>query len=267
MAERAEASPRAGSAHETDVRGRAVIVTGAGQGIGRTYALEFARAGASVLVSDIDGDSAGSVAEEIAAEGGRAVAGICDVGDPESTRAMAAEALDAFGRIDVLINNAALFTPLGRCGFEEIALDEWEAVMRVNVTGSMLCARAVLPVMRAARWGRIVNISSSTVPLGLPFFLHYVTSKAAVIGMTRAMARELGGDGITVNSILPGLIETEIDNPGRTDALRQRVLDMQCVKILGEPSNLVGMILFLASPASSYLTGQSIAVDGGAVHL
>ena len=180
---------------------------------------------------------------------------------------MAAQALDAFGRIDVLINNAALFTPLGRCGFEDIALDEWEAVMRVNVTGSMLCARAVLPVMRAARWGRIVNISSSTVPLGLPFFLHYVTSKAAVIGMTRAMARELGGDGITVNSVLPGLIETEIDNPGRTDALRQRVLDMQCVKILGEPTNLVGMILFLASPASSYLTGQSIAVDGGAVHL
>jgi len=140
-------------------------------------------------------------------------------------------------------------------------------VMRVNVTGSMLCARAVLPVMRAAKWGRIVNISSSTVPLGLPFFLHYVTSKAAVIGMTRAMARELGGDGITVNSVLPGLIETEIDNPGRTDALRQRVLDMQCVKILGEPTNLVGMILFLASPASGYLTGQSIAVDGGAVHL
>ena len=263
----AEQAARTGSAYETDVRGRVVIVTGAGQGIGRRYALEFARAGAAVVVGDIDAENAESVAAEIDGEGGRAVAARCDVGDPESARAMAAQAFDAFGRIDVLINNAALFTPLGRCGFEDIALDEWEAVMRVNVTGSMLCARAVLPVMRAAKWGRIVNISSSTVPLGLPFFLHYVTSKAAVIGMTRAMARELGGDGITVNAILPGLIETEIDNPGRTDATRQRVLDMQCVKILGEPTNLVGMILFLASPASGYLTGQSIAVDGGSVHL
>ena len=268
MAEQAEmATANGGSAFAADVRGRCAIVTGAGQGIGRIYALEFARAGASVLVSDLDGGNAESVVSEIASEGGRAIAATADVADPESTRAMAAAALDAFGRIDVLINNAAIFTPLGRCGFEDIALDEWEAVMRVNVTGTMLCARAVLPVMRAAKWGRIVNISSATVPLGLPYFLHYVTSKAAVIGMTRAMARELGGDGITVNAVLPGLIETEVENPGRTDALRQRVLDMQCIKFLGEPVNLVGMILFLASPASGYLTGQSIAVDGGAVHL
>ena len=139
--------------------------------------------------------------------------------------------------------------------------------MRVNVTGPMLCARAVLPSMRKAGWGRIVNISSSTVPLGLPGFMHYVTSKAAVIGMTRTMARELGGAGITVNAILPGLIETEVENAGRTDAVRQKVLDIQCLKFLGEPTNLVGMLLFLASPASSYLTGQSIAVDGGSVHL
>ncbi len=263
-----QAEPAAGgSAFATDVRGRAVIVTGAGQGIGRTYALEFARAGASVTVADLDGNNAAAVADEIAADGGCSCSVRCDVGDPDSTRAMAERALAAFGRIDVLINNAALFTPLGRCGFEDIALDEWDAVMRVNVTGSMLCARAVLPAMRAARWGRIVNISSSTVPLGLPYFMHYVTSKAAVIGMTRAMARELGSDGITVNAILPGLIETEVDNPGRTDVVRQKILDIQCVKFLGEPANLVGMMLFLASPASGYLTGQSIAVDGGSVHL
>ena len=256
-----------GSAFETDVRGRAVVVTGAGQGIGRVYAREFARAGADVLVSDIKGENAASVAREITEAGGRASAAATDVGDPDSAREMAEAARRAFGRIDVLVNNAAIFTALGRRGFEDIPIEEWNDVMRVNVTGSMLCARAVLPSMREARWGRIINISSSTVPLGLPGFMHYVTSKAAVIGMTRTMARELGGDGITVNAILPGLIETEVENAGRTDAVRQKVLDIQCLKFLGEPTNLVGMLLFLASPASGYLTGQSIAVDGGSVHL
>ena len=252
---------------ETNVRGRAVVVTGAGQGIGRVYAREFARAGARVVVSDIDAENAARVADEISREGGQSRAAAADVGDPDSVRAMFAAARDAFGRLEVLVNNAAIFSQLGRSGFEDIPLDEWERVLRVNVTGSMLCARAALPDMRAAGWGRIVNISSSTVPLGMAGFLHYVTSKAAVIGMTRSMARELGGDGITVNAILPGLIETEVDNQGRTDAVRQRVLDMQCVKHLGEPGDLVGMLLFLASPASGYLTGQSIAVDGGCVHL
>lgn len=261
-----EAAAAKGSEFETDVRGRAVVVTGAGQGIGRRYALEFARAGARVVAADLDEGNARSVADEIAADGGVARAASVDVADPDSARSLAAATLDAYGRIDALINNAALFTPLGRCNFEDIPLDEWERVMTVNVTGSMLCARAVVPAMREAGWGRIVNISSSTVPMGLPYFLHYVTSKSAVVGMTRAMARELGKDGITVNAILPGLIETEVDNPGRTDAVREKVLEMQCLKFLGRPENLVGMLLFLASPASGYLTGQSLVVDGGCVH-
>ena len=167
----------------------------------------------------------------------------------------------------MLINNAAIFTPLGRQPFDEIPLDEWERVMRVNVTGSFLCAKAVAPAMRTAKWGRIINISSSTVPLGLPMFAHYVTSKAAVIGLTRVMARELGPHGITVNAVLPGLTETEVDNPGRTDAMRQKVLDMQCVKRLEQPDDLVSTLLFLASPSSAFITGQSLLVDGGAAHL
>ena len=249
------------------VEGRVVIITGAGQGIGRTYAHHFAKAGAIPVVAELNAQNGQKVASEIEADGGRALAVSTDVTSPDSAEQMVAAAMEAFGRVDVLINNAAIFSQLTRRGFEDIPLDEWEDVMRVNVTGSMLCARAVLPAMRKANWGRIINISSSTVPLGLPLFTHYVTSKAAVVGMTRAMARELGPDGITVNAIMPGLTETEVDNAGRTDAVRQKVVDMQAVKRLEVPEDLVGMLLFLASPASGFITGQSLAVDGGSAFL
>ena len=247
--------------------GKTAIITGGGQGIGRAYALAFAQEGANVVVADLDGANAESVVGEIAAAGGSAISVQADVGDPASVEGMAAAAREAFGGTDVLLNNAAIFTRLGRCGFEDIPLEEWDRVMRVNVTGGMLCAAAVLPDMRAKKQGRIINVSSSTVPMGLPWFMHYVTSKSAVIGMTRVMARELGTDGITVNAIMPGLIETEVENTGRTDAIRARVTDLQCVKELGTPGDLTGLAVFLASDASGYITGQTIAADGGSVHL
>lgn len=244
------------------------MITGAGQGIGRVYAREFARAGAKVCVAELDVENGAAVAAEIVKEGGRAIAVRTDVGSPDSVRAAVAKISDAWGPVEVLINNAAVFTALSRHPFDEIPFDEWEHVMRVNVTGTWLCAGAVAAGMRKARWGRIINISSSTVPLGMPpMFMHYVTSKTAVIGLTRTMATELGPHGVTVNCILPGLTETEVETPGRTDAMRSKIIEMQRVKRLGVPEDLVGMLLFLASPASDFVTGQSLLVDGGSALL
>ena len=257
----------AGIIDNISVAGRVVMITGAGQGIGRTYAREFARAGARVAIAEINADKAAAVAAEIAAEGGSAFAIATDVGSADSVRAAVAAIEAALGPVSVLINNAALYTTLDRRPFDEIPLDEWQRVMHVNVTGSWLCASAVAAGMRRAGWGRIINISSSTVPLGLPMMNHYVTSKAAIIGMTRAMATELGPHGVSVNCMLPGLTETEVHNPGRSDAVRKKVVEMQCIKRLEVPDDLVGMLLFLASPASNFITGQSLAVEGGSAFL
>ena len=257
----------AGIIDSIQVAKRVVMITGAGQGIGRVYANEFARAGALVGIAELDAANGETVAAEITAQGGRALAVRTDVGSPDSVRQAVANIEAELGPVEVLINNAAIFTVLGRRPFDEIPFDEWERVMRVNVTGSWLAASAVAAGMRRAGWGRIINISSSTVPLGLPMFMHYVTSKAAVIGLTRTMATELGPHGITVNCVLPGLTETEVANPGRSDTMRNKVIDMQCVKRLEVPEDLVGMLLFLASPASAFITGQSLAVDGGSAFL
>lgn len=249
------------------VADRIVLITGAGQGIGRAYAHHFAENGAIPVIADIDGDNGARVAAEIEAAGGRALAVQTDVTAPDSVAVMVETTLSTFGRLDILINNAAIFVELGRRPFEEIPLDEWRQVMDVNITGCFICASAVIPHMRQAGWGRIINISSSTVPQGIPHFLHYVTSKSALIGMSRAMAREVGGDGITVNAVLPGMIETEMENKGRTDAGRQHVIGNQSLQRQQTPEDMVGTLLFLASPASGFMTGQSICVDGGAAFI
>ncbi|HJP21907.1 MAG TPA: glucose 1-dehydrogenase [Alphaproteobacteria bacterium] len=252
---------------ETGVAGRIVVITGAGQGIGRTVARQFAAKGAIAVIADRDGGNGRRVAGEIAAAGGRALAFDTDVTSEDSLASMVAGTVAAEGRIDVLINNAGIYSTLGRRPFDEIPLEEWEHVMRVNVTGNFLAARAVLPAMRQAGAGRIINISSSTVPLGLPLLSHYITSKAAVIGLTRALARELGGDDITVNAVLPGLTETEVENPAVDEARRQSLVARQCVGRKQVPDDLVGVLLFLASPSSAFMTGQSLLVDGGTAHL
>lgn len=249
------------------VNDRVVLITGGAQGIGRTLARAFADRGAITIIADRDFDRAKATAGEIVALGAKASAVFIDVGDPVSVDEMVKSIVSTHGAVDVLINNAALFSTLKMQPFEQIPLDVWDAVQRVNVTGPFLCARAVTPGMRAKKFGRIINISSGAVTLGRPNYLHYTTSKAALIGMSRSMARELGADGITVNAVLPGSVETEIPRETVTPEIKRRIVEMQCIPRGQTPDDLVGIMLFLASDASGFITGQSITVDGGATHL
>lgn len=256
-------------AHARDfgVAGRVVLITGAGQGIGRELARQFAAAGAIVAVADINLRNAEAVLGEITAAGGRAMALQVDVGDKASVDRMANALLQAHGRIDVLVNNAAIFATLNKGPFDQIPFEEWEQVMRVNITGAYLAVCAVAPAMRKAHWGRIINISSDAVTKGVPNYLHYVTSKSALIGMTNSLARELGPFGITVNCVRPGGIATEVDrthNP--TPESRSKILEQQCLPRGQVPEDLVGIVMFFATPAASFITGQTIAADGGMTH-
>jgi 3-oxoacyl-[acyl-carrier protein] reductase len=254
-------------ARDFSVKDRVVIITGAGQGIGRELARQFAAAGAIVAVADLNFARAEAVLREIETAGGEALALKVDVADKASVEEMASTVLEKHARIDVLVNNAAIFATLKKVPFDQIPLQEWDQVLRVNVTGSYLCACAVAPAMRKAEWGRIINISSDSVPRGVPNYLHYVTSKSAVIGMTNSLARELGPFGITVNCIRPGATATEVDrthNP--TAEFRAKVLGEQCLPRGQMPEDLVGIVVFLATPAAGFITGQTIAADGGLTH-
>ncbi|MDT3686106.1 MAG: glucose 1-dehydrogenase [Pseudorhodoplanes sp.] len=246
--------------------GRVAIITGAGQGIGRTFAKAFAKAGAIPIIAERNMKTAQAVAEEILADQGQALAIETDVADPASIKSMAAAVDERFQRIDILINNAGIFSTLEMRPFDQIPLEEWEQVLRVNVTGPFLCTCAVLPAMRRAKWGRIINIASAAVPLGRPNYMHYIASKSALQGMTYSMARELGKDGISVNSLLPGATFTEIERKTVTPEQKERIVGMQCIPRPETPNDLVGTVLFLASDLTGFLTGQSIVVDGGATH-
>jgi 3-oxoacyl-[acyl-carrier protein] reductase len=245
------------------LKDRVVIITGAGQGIGRVFAKAFAKAGARAIIAEINEAKAAAVAAEVMAAGGEALAVTTDVADEASIREMIGIVEDEYGRIDVLINNAGIFSTLEMRPFDQIPLEEWERVLRVNLTGPFLCARAVLPAMRRAKWGRIVNIGSGAVRLGRPNYLHYIASKAALAGMSLSMARELGADGITVNAILPGATFTEIERKTVTPQQKDRIVAMQCVPRPEVPEDLVGAALFLVSDAAAFVTGQSINLDGG----
>ncbi len=245
------------------VEGRVCVVTGAAQGIGATYARALASEGAKVVVSDID--DAGGVAEEIAAAGGDAAAIPCDVSDWEACQSLVAQTVERFGRIDVLVNNAAIFGTLDRASIDEISPELFDRVLKVNVGGTFLCTKAAVPVMRDQGYGKIINISTSRIFAGLPFYLHYDASKGAVFGMTRAMAKELGDAGIRVNAIAPGSTMSE-NVKARTDwrdGGPAAKLAGRSLKRLQEPDDLVGSCIFLASAESDFVTGQTIVVDGG----
>jgi 3-oxoacyl-[acyl-carrier protein] reductase len=245
---------------------RVVIVTGGAQGIGRAFSRGFAQAGAKVMIADIQGDKAKATAAELTAGGGDCIGTAVDVADRGSLDALMDEVVKRHGTVDVLVNNAALFSSIKVKPFEEIDLAEWNAVMTVNSTGVFLACQAVSPIMRKAGFGRIINMSSVAQRMGRPNYLHYIASKGAVEAMTRSLARELGSAGITVNAILPGAIETEIPRGTVTPEQKQRILASQCLPRGGTSDDIVSTALHLASPASSFVTGQSFIVDGGVVH-
>ena len=242
--------------------GTAVSVTGAAQGIGATYAQALAAEGAKVSLCDVDAPDA--VVKEIRAAGGTAIGQVCDVTDPAAVAALVRATDEAFGGIQVLVNNAALFGKITMKPFFEISSEEWDRVMRVNTRGPFECTKAVLPVMRRQGYGKIINIASGTVFKGTPMMLHYVTSKGAVVGMTRAMARELGEFGIRCNALAPGLTLSDVVK-GRNDygAMRTANVATRCIKREEEPGDLVGALLYLASHDSDFMTGQTMVVDGG----
>jgi 3-oxoacyl-[acyl-carrier protein] reductase len=185
------------------------------------------------------------------------------VSDPAATEAMAARTLVRHGRIDALVNNAGYFTQIVKQDFDAIPLADWETALRVNVIGSWLCAKAVVPAMRRQGGGKIVNTSSMTVPSGVPGFLHYVASKAAVVGMTRALARELGPDGITVNTISPDYIPHDADYAGRQPEMAGFISAQRCLRRDQVPEDMVGTLLYLVGHGSDFVTGQDLWVNGG----
>lgn len=247
--------------------GKTAIVTGAARGLGRAYAVKMFEMGMNVVAADVNDCS-----ETVAAMygGGKALAATLDVTDFASCEAVAAQAVETFGGIDVLVNNAALYGALHGGRLEAIDADEWDACMTVNVKGVWNACRAVTPIMRERGGGSIINVSSLAAVYGLPYALHYSTSKGAVIGMTRAMARELGRDNIRVNAIAPTAVLTE----GTDDFFGEKkeraltaVREGQSLDKNLETQDLVGTVLYLAGDASKYVTGQTIMVDGGTTFL
>jgi NAD(P)-dependent dehydrogenase (short-subunit alcohol dehydrogenase family) len=243
---------------------KVAVITGGAAGIGFAYAQRFLAEGARVVVADIA--DPGAAAGKLGAR--ERVLGIrTDVSDAGSVRAMVEATVARFGRIDVLVNNAAVFATLKPQPFEAIPEEEWDRVMAVNVKGVWNCVRAVAPVMRAQGGGRIVNVASAIVAKGTALLLHYVTSKGAVVAMTRALARELGPSGITVNAVAPGLIlsDTVQANPDITGFQAAAVMQARSLRRDAFPEDVEGAVVFLASDDSAFMSGQTLVVDGGSV--
>ena len=245
--------------------GRVALVTGAAQGIGAAFAKGLAAEGAKVAISDLD--SGQTVVDIIRQQGGEAIDAPCDVSDEASAFAAVKQTVEAFGRLDILINNAALFAQIPRASFDEITVEDWDKVCAVNIRGCWLMCKAAVPEMRKNGYGKIVNISSGRAFKGSPDFLHYDASKAAVLGITRSLAKEVGDDGINVNALAPGSTASENVLARQTDkgVTMESTIATRALKRVETPEDLVGACLFLASNDSDFMTGQSLVVDGGSV--
>jgi NAD(P)-dependent dehydrogenase (short-subunit alcohol dehydrogenase family) len=249
--------------------GRVALLTGGAKGIGRHYAQALAGEGAHLMIADIaDGRE---VAETIAhRHGANSVASeIADVSDESSVKTLVGKTIERFGKIDILINNAALFAPLQETKCVDIDVALWDRVMAVNLRGPFLMVKHVAPHMIAQRYGKIINIGSSSVFRGIPWMLHYVTSKGGIVAMTRVMSRELGEHGIRVNTLAPGFTMSDsvvTENPGHVHTARDRAIASRALQRDEQPQDLLGALIFLASADSDFVTGQTIAVDGGNVN-
>ncbi len=245
--------------------GKVAIVTGASRGIGRAYAEALAGQGAAVLIADMLEAEGAETAAAICSKGGRAVFQRVDVSDPDSTEAMAARAVAEFGGIDILVNNAAMFASLVGGPLDTITIERWDRTMAVNVKGPWLCTKAVVPHMRARGGGAIVNQSSISA-FGMAYMLDYTASKAAVIGMTKSVASELGKDNIRVNCIAPGGTATEGYSQimgGNMAIAEERAKATQLIAEQMTPDAMVGTLLHLVSDGARFVTGQTLVVDGG----
>jgi NAD(P)-dependent dehydrogenase (short-subunit alcohol dehydrogenase family) len=248
--------------------GKTVIVTGGAKGIGRHYSEALAHEGATLAILDIA--EATECADTINLSLGRPTCiGIAaDVSEEGAVRAAVAEVIAQTGRIDILVNNAALFSALPPAGFAEIEAALWDRVMAVNLRGPFLMVKHAAPHMIARQSGKIINISSGTAYKGMPLMLHYVTSKGGIVAFTRALSRELGAHNICVNTLAPGLIMSDsiMGNPEHIAFARDRVLKSRALQRDGYPNDLIGALIFLASSDSDFVTGQTIAVDGGSIN-
>jgi NAD(P)-dependent dehydrogenase (short-subunit alcohol dehydrogenase family) len=253
------------SIDQFEVGGKVAVVTGAGgrgNSIGRAYALGLAKAGATVVVADINAAGAGAVADEIVSAGGKAIAIAADITLPESVKAMAKRAADSFGGVDILVNNAALMVELGYQPAAEVPIADWNRLMAVNVTGALNCVQAVVPMMRARGGGKIVNQVSGGA---FPAMSLYGVSKLALTGLTTLLARQLGRDNINVNAIAPGNVTSDAGKQlTPDDSPFIKLLEATvAMRVRGQPDELVGALLLLCSNAGSWITGQTLHVDGG----
>jgi 3-oxoacyl-[acyl-carrier protein] reductase len=230
-----------------------VVVTGAASGLGAVYCRALSASGYTVVGADVAPVDGVDLAVEV------------DVTDRASTERLAAQVVERFGRVDALVNNAAVYSTIVKKPFEEISDEEWDRVLAVNVKGVWLCARAVAPAMRRQGRGKIVNVSSTTVPTAPPGFAHYVASKAAIVGLTRALARELGADGICVNTLTPDYIAFDRDYDNRQPEMAAALAAQRIFAREQVPEDMVGAILFLLGRGSDFVTGQNISVNGGRV--
>ena len=245
------------------VADKVVIVTGGGSGIGKVYSQRLAESGAKVVLADIVAQESDDVAADIRDAGGEAISVPTDVTDEDAVQALADKAADTFGGIDGLINNASLMSVLPRGDWFDIKADRWDSVMAVNLKGIFLCCRAAYPYMKKRGGGSIINISSSRIWEGNPNRLDYTTSKAGVVGLTRALAREVGDDKIAVNAITPGFTMSETQIASSSSNYVAGRDEGKCFKRPQYPDDLVGAVIFLLTDAAGFITGQTINVDGG----